>query len=202
MTGEDIILDTARRMGLCESGNVDGIFEYRNNLPQYSEELSSKDGYLANLAIGQGRILLSPIGTCVMFSTAVTGYCRDPHIISRVTGETGFVGGNKNSIKENRVLDPLTVRLLRKMMISCVEEGLGKGARPSEGKAGGKTATAQSGMIENGNEILNCWFCGFYPSSSPKYSVSVLSCGTKNSDNAKKVFREICDHLEKNQHNG
>ncbi len=64
------------------------------------------------------------------------------------------------------------------MLVSVVTEGIGAEARPAAGMAGGKTGTAQTGQYdENGEELLNYWFSGFYPAQAPRYTVTVLQDG-------------------------
>lgn len=45
------------------------------------------------------------------------------------------------------------------------------------GETAGKTATAQSGIYSDGEELLNTWFTGFYPYSSPEYAIVVMCEG-------------------------
>ena len=55
------------------------------------------------------------------------------------------------------------------------EDGTGKTANTKLTKAAGKTGTAQTGVIKNGNKVTNSWFCGFFPLDNPKYAVTILS---------------------------
>ena len=83
------------------------------------------------------------------------------------------------------------------MMISVVEEGSGKKAKPEFLGAGGKTASAQSGQyLPGGEEIVHAWFSGFYPAKYPKYTIVVLCEGEfSGGDKAAPVFKEICDKI-------
>ncbi|MBR3993949.1 MAG: penicillin-binding protein 2 [Clostridia bacterium] len=193
--GDEIILETARKMGLSKNGTLDGIFSYSCNLPEYSPEISSESGYTANLAIGQGKTLVSPVSLCTMFSCAVTGNYVQPGIILKITDGDNVIRNYSNREKA-MVLSEETTEKLSLMMRECIENGLGVEAKPTYKSAGGKTATAQSGRYSDEKEILNCWFCGVYPHDIPEYTICVLSCGTENSKNAKVVFRKICDFLE------
>ncbi len=193
--GESAIIDMAQRMGFREECSLDGIFSYGNSIARYDEGVSSKGGYMANLAIGQGRTLVSPLSTCSVFSCAVTGKYTQPGVLLKICeGDVAIrdYSGLRESVK---VLSDRTSECLSEMMMACVEQGLGKDAKPEEYGVGGKTATAQTGRFEGENEILNCWFCGVYPADKPEYTVCVLYCGTENGDTAKKMFREISGYL-------
>ena len=91
-----------------------------------------------------------------------------------------------------------TAATLKQMMIEVVENGLGASAKPQSGSAGGKTGTAQTGRVgENGEELLQNWFAGFYPAVSPKYVVVVVSEDYASTGSAAApVFREICEQLK------
>lgn len=194
IVGDELILKTARKMGLGESGVIDDVLAYSSSIPEYHDVASSKSGYIANLAIGQGKTLVSPVSLCTMFSCAVTGEYVRPGVLLKITDGESIIRDYSNREK-NKVLDTEIVEKLSLMMGECIENGLGIEAKPTYKNAGGKTATAQSGSYSNGKEILNCWFCGVYPLDEPLYTICVLLCDTKNSKNAKAVFREICDFL-------
>ena len=62
------------------------------------------------------------------------------------------------------------------------------------GGAGGKTASAQTGVVENGVEKLNVYFTGFYPAEDPQYVITVYAEGGESGGKTcAPVFRKICD---------
>ena len=70
-------------------------------------------------------------------------------------------------------------------------------AKPTLVTAAGKTATAQTGSFdENGEEILDVWFAGYFPAESPKYVVSVMvEHGRTGNLSAGPVFANIADQI-------
>ena len=80
-----------------------------------------------------------------------------------------------------------------------VENGSGRRAKPSNGTAAGKTATAQSGWFdENGVEVTQSWFCGYFPYETPRYAVTVLKeNGEGGSADCAPVFRYIAEEILK-----
>ncbi len=70
-------------------------------------------------------------------------------------------------------------------------------ARPSNTTAAGKTSTAQTGIYdEDGNEILQAWFTGYFPSDNPKYIVTVfVEDGNTGNSSAAPVFKEIAEKI-------
>ena len=81
-------------------------------------------------------------------------------------------------------------------MKTVVEEGTGRSARPFELGAGGKTGTAETGWEQNGKEVVQSWFGGFYPAENPEYVVVVLAEDAENTGGkSSPVFKKICEEL-------
>ena len=97
----------------------------------------------------------------------------------------------------NRAISGSTAQTLQKMMVQVVEQGSGGNAKPQRGGAGGKTASAQTGTVdEAGEEIVHAWFVGFYPAAMPRWSVVTLcEGGGAGGNTAAPVFRQICDGI-------
>ena len=74
---------------------------------------------------------------------------------------------------QRQVMDKDVAEVIRQMLVGVVEEGLGRKAAPRAGGAGGKTGTAQTGRYqEDGEEIMDAWFVGFYPAEEPRYTIA------------------------------
>ena len=77
-----------------------------------------------------------------------------------------------------------------------MQTGTGKSARPVTGGAGGKTGTAQTGWKQEGAEVVQSWFAGFYPATEPKYTVVVLAEDADNTGGqSSAAFKQICEQL-------
>ena len=135
----------------------------------------SNPASLANLSIGQGDLLLSPVAMLNLYSAiGGDGTYRLPSLIEKTIkdGETR----EYEISKPTRVMEEETAEKLRDYLKAVVEEGTGISAKPTFTTAAGKTATAQTGRYnENGIEINNSWFCGFFPYENPKYTVIVMA---------------------------
>ncbi len=188
--GIDRVLDTAKKMGVGEKSELYAVCSYSGKLPQIRKD---DEGFSANIAIGQGSLLVCPYEALNVYSCAAVGFYCKPFVISHVNRGEYLLESYKS--KKIKVLSEKTCQKLREMMLSCTKDGLGKEAMPSGGDAGGKTATAQTGQYKDGKEILNSWFCGVYPISSPKYVICVLCDGNEKGGNPRIVFREICEYL-------
>jgi penicillin-binding protein 2 len=70
-------------------------------------------------------------------------------------------------------------------------------ALPTKVTAGGKTSTAQTGIFkEDGSEMVQVWFTGFFPFENPRYAVTVLcEDGVSGTLTAAPVFAELADAI-------
>ena len=69
--------------------------------------------------------------------------------------------------------------------------------KPKLTTAGGKSATAQTGTYdENGIEICQTWYTGFFPAEDPKYVITVLvEEGASGNDTAGPIFAKLADAI-------
>jgi len=148
---------------------------------------------LANFAIGQGDILLSPVSMLTLYlSVAGDGGYYLPSIIEKTSKngkETKYDVGGKT-----KVMEKITADTLKEYLKEVVISGTGNDAFVENLEVAGKTATAQTGRYENGVEFTNSWFCGFFPVSEPKYVVVVMSDG-QNKISTAKIFSQIAQRI-------
>lgn len=151
---------------------------------------------LANLSFGQGELMATPLHIAQLVGAVVNdGQVRSPSILK------GIVNENLELTEEE--LPPVqtafseeTAQILREMMISTVQTGTGKAARPVSGGAGGKTGTAETGWKQENEEVVQSWFAGFYPAQDPKVTVVVLAEDADNTGGqCAPAFKQICEQL-------
>ena len=93
-----------------------------------------------------------------------------------------------------RVMNTETAETLRALLVSVVEEGTGYRAANRYCGAGGKTASAQTGRYQEGEEIVHAWFGGFFPAGEPKYVLVVFQEGGRaGGQTPASVFRAISE---------
>ncbi|MBR2639263.1 MAG: penicillin-binding protein 2 [Oscillospiraceae bacterium] len=196
-TGGEKILETAKNLGFGSSVDFGENFSAAGgNLP-LEEELSAKT-VLASFAFGQGKLLATPVQLGVLASAVANGgKAVTPKIVLGTYDKNG-IWSETPDYAANPVMSEKTAEILRKMMINVVEKGSGANAKPKNGSAGGKTASAQTGQFdENGSEIIHAWFIGFYPAEKPEFAVAVFAEGMDSGgDFAAPVFKSICDGID------
>ena len=68
--------------------------------------------------------------------------------------------------------------------------------KPQPHRNDSKTATAQSGVYENGVEKLNTWYSGFFPAQEPQYVLTVLcEDGSSGAQDCTPVFEQIAQAI-------
>jgi penicillin-binding protein 2 len=127
------------------------------------------DGDTANLSIGQGDCLVSPLQVTNMMAVfANHGYLLNPYIVKAV-------GGLDFSAKKSRLtavpFKKLTLENITKGLVRVVSEAKGTGnvLASLPVKVAGKTGTAQ---VSRGS--THAWFVGFFPQNKPKYVICVF----------------------------
>lgn len=196
--GGNAMLEMAKEMGFGTSWSQAGGMNFgKGNLPT-AQALESV-GELASFSFGQGQLLATPLQVAAMMNTiAAGGIYRDPtFLIDRVNQDTVATVEEYPRPEERRVVSQTLAENLSQMLAGVVENGLGKEAAPLEGKAAGKTGTAQTGRLdEAGEEYMDYWFVGFYPAEDPQYTILVLQDeAVEVSTSCAKIFSVVCNGL-------
>ena len=193
--GMERLLSMAKRLGVTEQAtNLEQ--ESKGNLPDINPALP---GRLANLAIGQGELLVTPTAIHRLIDTVVhDGIRRTLNVTCGITDGQGLLIQSLRQRVEKRVLSGHTALRLRQMMIKTVTEGTGKHAGNEEIRTAGKTGTAETGWAEDGVLQVHAWFCGFLPAEDPKYCVTVfIENGQSGGTRAAPLFLDVSKILLK-----
>ncbi len=130
-------------------------------LPAHVPELSDSQPYgLAQFAIGQGTLLVSPLQMAMLVGAVANG---GETVLPRLDPEAPPRRGG-------RLCDVARAESLKRMMRQVVERGTGRGMRIAELTSAGKTGTAQTGT---GRES-HSWYAGFAPAERPKWAFCVM----------------------------
>jgi penicillin-binding protein 2 len=210
--GPSAFLSLSRRLGFGERTGLPLIGESQGLVP--SDEWMMKhekrrilDGDTANLSIGQGSLLASPLQVAqAMAGIANGGALPKLQLIRQVQDTRGrVVQASVPSRKNWLSVDQKAVAVVQDGMSDVVNGGggTGHGASLSYATLCGKTGTAQWGP-QSLNQRL-AWFAGFLPRDNPRYSFAVLyegrpgekvSGGRMAAPMVKKFFEGIKDDIK------
>jgi len=168
------------------------IGEEMNELPSRLPEFSSLgNGDLAQVGIGQGSLLVTPLRMAMLASTfANKGVTMKPYIVSKIITHDGSTIKNYTPEEWLKPTSPQIAELVGKMMVTVVNEGTGSAARLSGVQVAGKTGTA-----ENPHGASHAWFIGFAPADAPQVAIAVIvENGGAGGGVAAPVARQILAH--------
>ncbi len=196
LIGADTLLEMAERFGLNEPVLLADSLEATAALLPDLSTLKASRAALANLSFGQGYLMASPLH----FAQIVNSIVNDG-VLPKTSLIKGFLDAEKhfsNVEKGSRVeiISAKTATILQKMMAMTVLDGTGQSAAPKSCSAAGKTGTAETGQVIDGNPVVQSWFVGYFPAELPQYVVCVLAeDSTGTNAKATEVFRELADEI-------
>ncbi len=148
----------------------------------------------ASLAIGQGKLLVTPFGAAQLASAVANGGAlMEPQLVKAVLAPDGQAVEHLQPVEQTRALRSSTAGLLAGMMEAAVESGTGRRARlPTVGVAG------KTGSAENPEGAAHAWFVGFGPANAPRVAVAVVvEHGGSGGSVAAPIARDIIAELLK-----
>lgn len=188
--GYSAALELARQLGFDRAKTLcPGVVKQAGSLPE--EKLSRQ--LAANIAIGQGSLLATPLDLAALVCAIanggllpdvrlVEGLLEDGEMLRELGGQEGW----------QRVMSEQTAAALRAMMEETCRSGTGTTAQPEPFEAGGKTASAETGWVRGGEAVVHGSFAGYFPADDPQYVMVVLvENGKSGSVSAAPIFREV-----------
>lgn len=194
--GINAIDEIGEALGLGEATGVEVTGEQPGVLPgpdwmriHYPRERWSS-AYTANVSIGQGYVLVSPLQMAMVYSALANGgIAYQPRLVKSVVGADGKpilnakgqpVVSSSPKVRRDLRFDVGSAQIeqARRALYSVVNEGgTGGRARLPNVAVAGKTGSAQA--MTDGKSDTIAWFACFAPYNAPKYVVAVMVQGGK-----------------------
>lgn len=125
---------------------------------------------LAQSAIGQGKILVSPMHMALIAGgIANDGVIMRPHVVDKVTNPGGQTIKEISSQRWLNIMDKNVADIIKTAMVGVTEKGTGKAAALKGITVAGKTGSAQ-----NPHGITHAWYIGFAPADNPQIAVAIV----------------------------
>jgi penicillin-binding protein 2 len=193
--GIDSIVTTGEMMGLGKESGIHLTGEQAGVMPGpewmaiHSPREKWSSAYTANVSIGQGYDLCSPLQMAMAYATVANGgVSYYPRLVDKVLYQDGSPALDKDGKiavpQKPKVHADLRfdfsadqIELVRRGCWKVVNEdgGTGGRARLKDVVVAGKTGTAQAML--NGKKDTIAWFCCFAPYDNPKYVIAVMVQG-------------------------
>jgi penicillin-binding protein 2 len=183
-----------KMLGIGEESGLQLTGEQTGNMPgpewmqiHHPQERWSQ-AQTANVSIGQGYTLVSPLQLAMAYATIANGgICYYPRLVDKILKQDGSPAldeqGNpaaapprvRSDLRQE--ISPDKIELVRKGLWKVVNEdgGTGGRARLKDWVVAGKTGTAQA--TDRGHKDTVAWFACFAPFDHPKYVVAVMVQG-------------------------
>ncbi|MBV9009957.1 MAG: penicillin-binding protein 2 [Verrucomicrobia bacterium] len=180
-TGAQPIIDWAQKLGFGTKCGIPIRNEAEGRVPNdaYMKATHGRkilNGDIANMSIGQGDILVTPLQMAqCMAIVANGGTFYQTRLVEQVqTVDGAIVTAYNVREKRNLNLSESTIAQLRTGMIDAVNGGAGTAHAASldNVEVAGKTGTAQWGP--KNKERTAAWFAGYLPADNPKYAFAAL----------------------------
>ena len=208
-TGPTAFLSVARRLGFGSKTGLPLTGETSGLIPTHewmrkNHGRNLMDGDTANLAIGQGVMLASPLQVAqAMAGIANGGALPKLRLVKQVQDVSGRVLVSNEPERRNFLnLDPEAVSVVQEGMMQVVHAGYGTGKRGSLSYTilCGKTGTAQWGPKSKEQRLA--WFSGFFPLENPRYAFAALYEGKPHETlsggrKAAPMVRAFFEHFKK-----
>ncbi len=202
--GNEKLFETMEKFGFNSTPPID--------LPDdevYESGISGENGLLtvrdpvdlARLAIGQERLLATPLQMAMVAAAVANGgRLMKPQIWNRVIDPDGRVTDRLDPSEYSQPVSEQTAAELTTAMEGVVTEGTGTNAAISGVSVAGKTGTAETpgnkacggGVDEN-----QAWFIGFAPADDPEIAIAAsVECTEQfGNDVAAPIFRDVAETI-------
>ncbi len=174
-----------QKSGIPLSGESPGILPGPEWLATAHPRERWSSGQTANVAIGQGYVLATPLQMAMLAATVANrGTSYYPRLVDKVIAQDGTVVREEPVKIRANLLDggftPEKLEIVRRGMWDVVNRdgGTARTARIKNHEVAGKTGTAQfwRGSVKDNHT----WFIAFAPYEAPRYAVAVLVQGAQS----------------------
>ncbi|MFJ7727036.1 peptidoglycan D,D-transpeptidase FtsI family protein [Neobacillus sp. NPDC097160] len=217
-TDPHLLEDYATKLSLTGSVGWQGDVYHTTDFKQFSDEdkgrifLSDEARKDANFAamsgIGQHEVRVTPLAAANMMATIARGGKKEMvRAVSKIEYKNGttMVDFPEQSLKGDTI-SPYTAMKLQKLLREVVlnPNGTGRWFKDLPYEVAGKSGTAETGKYENGMQLHNKWFAGYFPYQNPKYALVAVNLDVKDSEGGiNLLYADMVKMLyERNHSNG
>jgi len=160
-----------RRFGLGMPTGVDFPFETTGRVPEAHATFQ-----VINLAIGQGKLLCTPLQVAnMMAAVANGGRLYRPHFFHHASNSEGEIVREQRPQFKRIALHETTLSAVREgMRLVAQKRGTARHADLERFRVAGKTGTAE----QEASGLNHAWFAGYAPYENPKIAFAVVSEST------------------------
>lgn len=180
--GAEPIIEWADALGLGRRTGIPLRAESRGNIQndEYMLRVHKRkilQGDVANMSIGQGDILITPLQMAQAMGVIATGGTfHQTRLVKQVQSiDNRVVSAYPDRVRAELNISEENINELRKALVMVTSDGTGTGRRAATVKGvkvAGKTGTAQWGPVSKRRNAA--WFTGFAPADNPLYAFAAV----------------------------
>ncbi|NLP51347.1 penicillin-binding protein 2 [Bacillus sp. RO1] len=155
---------------------------------------------VAQTSIGQKDVKVTPLAVANMMATiARGGESKEVKLVSDILYKNGTtLFSFPDHDRDVEKLSSYTVMQLQHLLREVVAGETGTGWRMNglSYEVAGKSGTAQTGKFtEDGRELDNRWFAGYFPIKSPKYAMVMVELDVVDENNVSSVYSKMVEEI-------
>ncbi|MBO0959407.1 penicillin-binding protein 2 [Neobacillus sp. MM2021_6] len=173
-----------------------------------NDEARKDANFAAMSGIGQHEVRVTPLAVANMMATIARGGKKEMvRAVSKIEYKNGttMVDFPETSLKGD-IISPYAAMKLQKLLREVVvnPNGTGRWFKDLPYEVAGKSGTAETGKFENGMQLHNKWFAGYFPYQNPKYVLVTVNLDVVDSEGGiNLLFADMVKMLfEKDHGNG
>ncbi len=180
-TGGQSIVDWSLKLGLGRRTGLPLQAESGGNIPtdEYMLRVHKRrilQGDVANMSIGQGDILVTPIQMAqTMAIIASNGQFFQTRLVKQIQGiDNKVVAAYPNRLRESLAIDEETLVALQEALLAVTQ---GRGGTGGRGKVKGVKVAAKTGTAQWGpkdRQRTAAWFAGYLPADNPRFAFAAV----------------------------
>lgn len=212
----DLLEEYADKLSLMGPVSWQGDIYHFNDFKQLHDEEkgrvflsedAKKDSNFAGLTgIGQHEVRATPLAVANMMATIARGGDKEMvRVASKIEykNSTSLIEFKEQKLEGDKIA-PFTAmklqRLLREVVLN--EEGTGRWFKELPYEVAGKSGTAETGIMADGQQLHNKWFAGYFPYKNPKYALVAVNLEvTEDTGGVNPLFSDIVKEIYNNNHN-
>jgi len=206
--GAEPIIEYSTRLGLGRRTGIPVKSEDPGRIPtdEYMMRVHKRkltNGDIANMAIGQGDIVISPLQMAQAIGViSQNGAFHQTRLVKQIqTIDNRVVAAYPDRLRDQIPVPPTVADVMRKALVAVTSDANGTAhqAKVKGVNVAGKTGTAQWGPTNK--QRTAAWFTGFLPAEDPQYAFAALYEGEPNDNSVHggshaapmigKLFREV-----------
>ncbi|EKN63809.1 penicillin-binding protein [Neobacillus bataviensis LMG 21833] len=195
-TNPHLLEEYATKLSLVGSVGWQGDVYHTSDFKQFANEddgrvfltdEARKDANFAAMSgIGQHEVRVTPLAVANMMATIARGGKKEMvRAVSKIEYKNGttMVDFPETSLKGD-IISPYAAMKLQKLLREVVlnPNGTGRWFKDLPYEVAGKSGTAETGKYENGMQLHNKWFAGYFPYQNPKYVLVTVNLDVMDSE--------------------